>query len=222
MIRVPVVSLIIGILFAVPGIAQEKPRPPEPPVAPVPPEAAPEQAVRVEKPAPPVRGARPGLLRVQVVIARSQGDKKIGSAPYSFLVSADGRPAKVRMGVEVPVPVTMIPPGEAKSPPVTSFQYRSVGTNIDCGAQALSDGSYQLRMGVENSSVYQGPDAPQPPQSTAAAASPPLGLDRPLFRSFNVDLNPVLRDGESVQTVASTDPVTGEVVKIDVTVSVVK
>ena len=46
--------------------------------------------------------------------------------------------------------------------------------------------------------------------------------DRPLFRSFNVGLNPMLRDGQTIQTVATTDPVSGEVVKIDVTLDVVK
>jgi hypothetical protein len=32
----------------------------------------------------------------------------------------------------------------------------------------------------------------------------------------------VLRDGQSAQMIASTDPVTGEVVKIDVTLNVVR
>jgi hypothetical protein len=32
----------------------------------------------------------------------------------------------------------------------------------------------------------------------------------------------VMRDGQTIQTIASTDPVTGEVVKIDVTMNVVK
>ena len=43
-----------------------------------------------------------------------------------------------------------------------------------------------------------------------------------LVQTFAAGLNPTLRDGQSVQTVASTDPVSGEVVKIDVTLSVVK
>jgi hypothetical protein len=43
-----------------------------------------------------------------------------------------------------------------------------------------------------------------------------------LFRRFDTNLNAVLRDGQSLQTVASTDPVTGEVVKIDVTLSVMR
>ena len=43
-----------------------------------------------------------------------------------------------------------------------------------------------------------------------------------MFRTFNVSLNPTLRDGQSIQAVASTDPVTGEVVKIEVTLNVVR
>ena len=50
----------------------------------------------------------------------------------------------------------------------------------------------------------------------------PASRALPLFRRFETNLDPVLRDGQSVQTVASTDPVTGEVVKIDVTLNVVK
>ena len=48
----------------------------------------------------------------------------------------------------------------------------------------------------------------------------PSGI--PLFRRFETSLDPLLRDGETVQAIASTDPVTGEVVKIDVTLNVVK
>ena len=43
----------------------------------------------------------------------------------------------------------------------------------------------------------------------------------PLFRRFDTNLEPWLRDGQSIQTIASTDPVTGEVVKIDVMVNVI-
>src|SRR5262249_28725835 len=146
--------------------------------------------------------------------------------PYTFLVTTDPSPqlakpspqrARVQMGVEVPVTVTQLPQGEGKTAPVTSFQYRNVGTNINCSGQTLGDGFYQLVLVVENSSVYQGPES----RSPGAAPDVPVGTgDRPLFRSFSVDLNPVLRDGESVQTVASTDPVSGEVVKIDVSINV--
>jgi hypothetical protein len=113
----------------------------------------------------------------------------------------------MRMGLETPIPVShpVTGPGDAK--PRTSYNYRNVGTNLDCRARATNDGRYQLEMSVENSSALSG---------TGASGMPPL------FRTFNVNLNPILRDGQSLQTVASTDPVSGEVVKIDVAMNVVK
>jgi len=115
------------------------------------------------------------------------------------------------MGVETPVPVTTgftaSESGGVK--PAASFQYKSVGTNIDCSATEIGDGRYQLNLGVENSSALPG-----------ATTGDLSGV--PIFRSFNTSVDPILRDGQTLQTVASTDPVTGEVVKIDVTMSVVK
>jgi len=225
MMRVSLLSLVVVMLIPVPGTAQEKPKPPEAPVAPEGARAG--EAAKADKPAAapaPIRGSRPGQLRVQVVLTRTQGERKISSAPYSFLVSTDAQSnqrwsTKVKMGVEIPVPVAQIPaPDSGKSGAFTSFQYRNVGTNIDCGAQALGDGLYQLRLNIENSSVYQGPES----RASGASAENPIAPDRPLFRSFWVDMNTIVRDGESVQTVASSDPVTGEVVKIEVTVNAVK
>jgi hypothetical protein len=223
MMRVSLVSLVLALLIAVPGTAQEPAKPPAAPAAPEGAKGA--EAAKADKPAGQSRGQRPGQLRVQVVVTRTQGERRVSSAPYSFLVSTDAQQpnqrwsAQLKMGVEIPVSVAQIPAPEAgKSGPFTSFQYRNVGTNIECGAQALADGLYQLRLSVENSSVYQGPESRAP----GASAENPVVADRPLFRSFVVNMNPILRDGESVQTVASTDPVTGEVVKIDVTVNIVK
>jgi hypothetical protein len=144
-------------------------------------------------------------LRVQLLISRYQGDKKLASLPYTLVVTTGGDRARMRMGVDTPVPVTFPSPEEK---PRTSFQYKTVGTNIDCGAFVRPEGRYQLTIGVENSSALTGAGA-----SIEGA---------PLFRRFETNLDPLLRDGESVQTIASTDPVTGEVVKIDVTMNVVK
>jgi len=94
----------------------------------------------------------------------------------------------------------------------TNFKYRNVGTNIDCRAIDRGQGRYELSLDVENSSALAGEDK-------GNEASMP-GV--PLFRRFEAHSSPVLRDGQSVQTIASTDPVTGEVVKIDVTMNVVK
>jgi len=163
----------------------------------------------------------PNLLRVQLVVARYQGDRRTGSAAYSFLVLAGERMseerARVRMGVEVPIAVAMSPSTESGKTPTTSYQYKNVGTSIDCRAEDRGAGLYVLNLSVENSSAYtaEGRSPSSPPEFAMSG-------DRPVFRSFNVGLTPVLRDGETIQAVASTDPVSGEVVKIDVTLNVVK
>jgi hypothetical protein len=151
------------------------------------------------------RGAT-ATLRVQLVISRFQGEKKLASLPYSFVVTAGGSRARMRMGVDTPIPVTSTSSDTGKA--LTSFQYKNVGTNIDCSAIDRGEGRYQLNIGVENSSALTGAGA-----SVEGA---------PLFRRFETSLDPLMRDGESMQTVASTDPVTGEVVKIDVTMNVVR
>jgi hypothetical protein len=145
-------------------------------------------------------------LRVQLVITRFQGEKKVASLPYTFVVTAGGGRARMRMGVDTPIPMTSTSSDTGK--PLTSFQYKNVGTNIDCTANDRGDGRYQLNIGVENSSALTG------------AGASVEGV--PLFRRFETNLDPLMRDGQSVQTVASTDPVTGEVVKIDVTLNVVR
>ncbi len=145
-------------------------------------------------------------LRVQLVITRFQGEKKLASLPYTLVVTAGGSRARMRMGVDTPIPTTSTSSDTGK--PMTSFQYRNVGTNIDCFAVDRGEGRYQLNIGVENSSALTGVGA-----SVEGV---------PLFRRFETSLDPVLRDGQTVQTVASTDPVTGEVVKIDVTLNVVR
>jgi hypothetical protein len=188
-------ALVLAVL-ASPGRAQDKPEPPqsEPPKAP-----APAKAERPDRP----EGA---TLRVLLVISRFEGEKKLASLPYTFTVTSDGQWARMRMGVDTPIPVSHVVTGSGDAKPPASYQYRSVGTKLDCRARATKDGRYQLEMSVENSSALSGTGAGMPP----------------LFRTFNVNLDPILRDGQSIQTVASTDPVTGEVVKIDVTMNVVK
>jgi hypothetical protein len=163
------------------------------------------------------RRSVPGVsLRVQVVISRYQGEKKVASLPYMFVVAPGGGLTRTRMGVDTPVPVTSSEGGK----PTTSIQYRNVGTNIDCSAKDWGEGRFLLIIGVENSSALaleKGPssDNPGPPPDSRLTGVP-------LFRRFDSNLNVLMRDGQSVQTVASTDPVTGDVVKIDVTMNVIR
>ena len=214
-------TAVAAALLALPGSgrAQEKPKEaakPEAPKAEAARKAAAEQRVPVGLPMP-APGPQGVGLRVQLVISRFQGEKKLASLPYTLLVTTGGGRARMRMGVDTPVPVAG--PSMAGTPITTSFQYRNVGTNIDCGAWDRGDGRYQLNIGVENSSALaleKGPSGGNP----SPVEGSPTGI--PLFRSFNTSFDLLLRDGQSLQTVASTDPVTGEVVKIDVTMNVIR
>jgi len=181
-------------LFAAPARAQDPPKPE--------PTKTPEAARSAER-----RERAPSLmLRVQVVISRFQGEKKIASLPYTFTVATEGRAVRMRMGVDTPVPVFSGRTPETGDKP--AYSYRNVGTSLDCNARDLGEGRYQLQLGVESSSALTG------------VGSSLEGV--PLFRRFDTSLDPILRDGQSIQTIASTDPVTGEVVRIDVTLNVVR
>ena len=208
MVRRSLVPLAVALALAAlasTGRAQETPKP---------------DAAKVSEPAMSRPKKAPVMLRVQITIARYQAERKLASVPYTLLLTTDDRKVRLRMGVEVPIPVTSFSKSDdAKSSAVTSFQYKNVGTNIDCWAEDRSgDGLFQVGLSVENSSIYSSTDA----RTTGGLNETGLAPDRPMFRTFNVSLNPTLRDGQSIQAVASTDPVTGEVVKIDVTLNVVK
>jgi glucose/arabinose dehydrogenase len=208
----PLAPLVLALSLAAVGRAQETaPESPKPAAAPA--------AASEARPTP--RGVTPpsATLQVQIVISRFLGDRKVASLPYGFFVQAvpvgvgARERVRMRMGIDTPVPKTAVV-GDAKgSVGTTEVQYRNVGTNIDCWVYDLGDGRYQVNSNVENSSALVGSEAGSGP---ATASGPPL------FRRFDAFINPILRPGQTLQAMASTDPVTGEVVKIDVTISVVK
>jgi hypothetical protein len=120
----------------------------------------------------------------------------------------------VRMGTRVPVPTTKQPtvdgksaadiPGFLTSP--TSFTYQDIGTNIDCSAFVNDDGRFELTISIEDSSIRE-----------------EKRNELPLIRMLRLSNQVVvLRDGQSTQFTAATDRISGEVVRVDVTLNVVK
>lgn len=208
--RQSLVLAVLALSLSTSALAQEsEPETPKPT-----PQAA---AAVAGRPAPRPDRLPTATLQVQIAISRLLGEKKLASLPYSFLVPAfpiAGGPrdrVRMRMGVDTPVPKTAVV-GDAKNSAVTTeVQYKTVGTNIDCWVGDLGDGRYQVNANVENSSAFVGAEA-------SSSAAPGF----PLFRRFETFISPILRPGQSMQAIASTDPVTGEVVKIDVTVNVAK
>ena len=147
-------------------------------------------------------------LTVQVVISRVQGEKKVSSLPYAMAVIANGNRALLRMGANVPIETKMIGGPEDK-PAISSFNYRDVGTAIDCTASSLDNGRYSIQLTVEDSSVYGD-------QSAASTSG------HPTIRTFKATNALMLRDGQTAQFTMATDKLTGEVTKVDVTLTVSK
>lgn len=155
-------------------------------------------------------------VRVQLVVSRHQGEKKLSSTPYTLSVVAnDNDTTSMRMGVDVAVPQTVFKGGEGSSIPQTSYSYRSVGTNIDCQARTLDGGLFKLDLAVSDTAVF----VPEKGQGTASA---PGVSGIPAFRTFTSQFNVVLKDGQTAQHTAATDPVSGEVLRVDVTLTVLK
>jgi hypothetical protein len=185
----------VMLLLAPPLLAQDKP-----------PEK--QEQARLREPALEV----PGIpLRVQVVFSESQGERKISNLPYVLhLVTQDdrsrtGSPVKLRMGLRVPI----------QTGKEGQFQYLELGTNIDCWAQRMSDGRFRLYLSVSRSSSYS-PEGQAKPE-LAVAPGP-----TPIFGQFSAELNLLLQDGATMQSVVATDPVSGRTLKVDVTLNVVK
>ena len=139
-------------------------------------------------------------LRVQVVFTELDGDKKISSLPYTFSVNADERRARpnsqIRNGARVPITTDK-----------DKFTYLDIGTNIDCSAQLQDDGRFKLQMTVERSAISSETPGPN---------------GAPVVRSFKAEMNPVLKDGQTIESIVATDPLNGHVYHVTVTLNVIK
>lgn len=167
-------------------------------------------------------------VKVQVVISRYQGDRKISNIPFTLMVNAndgfvtpgDGSfhahdgPARLRTGAQVPIRALTVPK-DVSSPassavPVT---YRDIGTNIDCVAYSTGDGRFRVSISISDTSIY--------PDGQTAAGAQKLD-DFPSIRSFQSSNAVMLKDGETAQFSSWADKISGEVTKVDVTLTVVK
>jgi hypothetical protein len=176
-------------------------------------------SLRAQDPAkPPIKPSIP--LKVDVVISRFQADKKVGSAPFTLWVNAGDPRARqnyvsIRMGMDVPVGTrseTRQPSNSSTTTTVQGPEYRGVGTQIDCMALLTDDNRFSVEIRVSDTSIYTGGDE-----------RAPLKLVDPLaFRSFTMNNTLTVRAGQTMEYSTATDRITGEVVKVEVTVNVVK
>jgi len=122
-----------------------------------------------------------GLPGVLYRLLQSDNDTRLLANPQ--LRTSDGQTASARFGDQVPVPVTVFTPiaqGGLANQPVTSFEYKDVGVNIDITPRVHHDGDVTLELTLEISQV--GPAGFQ-------------GL--PTFQNRTVTTVLRLRDGET-------------------------
>lgn len=104
------------------------------------------------------------------------------------LRAAEGQAAQLSIGQEVPIPVTSFvsqfgTPGGVPTTPVTSFQYRNVGINIQITPKVFVDGEIELELTLETSTQLE----------TRTIA----GIELPVFGTRQVANKVRLRDGET-------------------------
>lgn len=150
-------------------------------------------------------------LKVQVTFSEFDSDKKLSSLPYTLNHNADtSRETRTSMRVGIKVPIQTSP---------NQFQYQNLGTDIDCYVRGETGGAFRLTLELRRASLYTpGSDSRQIEWKPNDPAMP----GTPFFREFTGRVDALLRDGQTTQTTMATDPVSGRILRVDVTLTVIK
>ena len=171
----------------------------EPPTAPPISTPAPASGPRPMSP-PPLPSNQ--NVRIDVTISL-KGDAKPLVKTLS-MVAGDGKETKGRAGIEVPV-VREFAPGTTVP---SSFQYRSVGVNVDATPQILDASHVLLRLSLNFATVYK-PEGGQPQQ--------------PSFGQGSHEVRGIVFDsGKPVVVTQAADGETGRDYSVQVTATILK
>lgn len=158
-------------------------------------------------------------IKLQIVFAEFEGDKKAKSLPYVLYISAPDVPGirhdigatRLRIGSRVPVYV-----GKSE------MQYVDVGTNIDARSAYPGDGQVLLQLTLERSWAEGDVSVPVTKPDASQAESASGHFREPIIRSFRSDLDLKLREGQTVESTVATDPISGKVLRVEVSFTVLK
>ena len=154
-------------------------------------------------------------LKVQILFTEFDGDKKTKSMPYSSVFAATGQPTdsmKIRTGSRVPI-------WTGKE---GGFQFIDIGTNLDCNAERLEDGRFGLRIAFERSWIQGEAPIPSGEVPEAPAGSPLTSFKEPVIGQYRTTEYLIMRDGQTLETTAATDPLNGKQLKIEITINSLK
>jgi len=150
-----------------------------------------------EAPAKAAEATRPPgkRLRVQFQETRLRGESTTATRATTLALHADAEGASVSVGSQVPISVA--------GKEATTTLMKSVGVEGRAKVETLADGRYRLDAHFEESSVL----------------APLVSGDNPILLVVRGESRLVLREGETVPFASAVDPVTGEVVRVDLTVT---
>jgi hypothetical protein len=154
-------------------------------------------------------------LKVVLVFEEFEGQNKVVSLPYSFYVNAndsDHRPASIRSGLRVPVSV-------GANSDKNTIQYQDVGASMDCTAETPEPGLFELQLSVQRSWLF----TPDENKGSANPSNAVLGAGgNPIIQQFSSFYRLAMHDGQTVEASTATNPINGRVMKVLVTMNVVK
>lgn len=164
-------------------------------------------------------------MQVEVALVRMQGEKRTSSTPFTLMVNADSRgagQASMRMGVDVPVGtstsnVTQTSGATTNSPRAVetmrvATEFRNVGTDLDVRVSRVDASTFSVYLSVRDSSIFTS-DQTKVPNAMA---------DPTAFRTFSANNTLNMTDGQTRLFGVGTDKITGETLRIEVKLTVLK
>ena len=161
-------------------------------------------------------------IKVDITLTRLQGEKKVSSLPYTLWMNAGGDNVSMRMGVDIPVGSTLVTSGNENaagnrtttvSSTTNRVEFRNVGISIDCVVYPTADGRFSVNLRIQDSSIF----------TSDADTRAPLKLADPMaFRTFSYSNQLTMRDGQTMQWASAPDKFSGEVLRMDAVLAVLK
>lgn len=156
-------------------------------------------------------------IKVQIVFTEFDGDKKVKSLPYSMYINAPNaseiKPGwvKFRIGSRLPIYV-----GKG------DMQYVDVGTNVDARSAYTGDGHVLLYVILERAWAEGEVSVPVTKADASPSDSAAGHFQEPIIRGFKSELDLRLREGQPVESMVATDPISGKLEKVEISYTVVK
>ena len=163
-------------------------------------------------------------VQVDVVMTRWQGDKRVSSIPFVLIAnpSSRGSSTSIRMGVDVPVGTSTSNVTQTSGATTSNqravatakvaTEFRNVGTDIDAQVTRGDAANFSVYLNIRDSSIFTSDQTKMP----SAMADPTA------FRTFSASNTLDMTDGQTRLFGVATDKITGETMRIEVKLTVLK